>query len=84
MTYVWSFIGFLLLVVWVITVADIFRSHLDRKHTAAWLLIVVLLPFVGAISYWIVRKPPAGEPERVARAEEARREESARRPISGV
>jgi type VI protein secretion system component VasK len=84
MVYVWSILGFLLLVVWVITIVDIFRSHLDGKHTAAWLLIVVLLPFVGAIGYWVMRKPPAGEAEQAALAQQSLREEAARRPVSGV
>ncbi len=84
MTFVWAILGFLLLIVWVVTVVDIFRSHLDGKHTAAWVLIVVLLPFVGAIGYWIMRKPPADEAEQARLAQNALREESARRPVSGV
>jgi type VI protein secretion system component VasK len=84
MTFVWAILGFLLLIVWVVTIVDIFRSHLDGKHTAAWVLIVVLLPFVGAIGYWIMRKPAPDEAEQARLAQQSLREESARRPVSGV
>jgi type VI protein secretion system component VasK len=84
MTFVWAILGFLLLIVWVVTIVDILRSHLDGKHTAAWLLIVVLLPFVGAIGYWVMRKPSGDEVRQAALAEQAQREEARRRPVSGV
>jgi len=84
MTFVWAILGFLLLVVWVITIVDIFRSHLDGKHTAAWLLIVVLLPFVGALGYWVMRKPSGDEVQQAALAEQSQREQARRRPVSGV
>lgn len=84
MTFVWAILGFLLLVVWAVTVVDIFRSHLDSKHTAAWVLIVVLLPFVGAIAYWVMRKPSGDEVQQAALAEQSLREEAARRPVSGI
>jgi type VI protein secretion system component VasK len=84
MTFVWVILGLLLLMVWAVTVVDIFRSHLDRTHTAAWLLIVVLLPFVGAILYWVMRKPSGDEVQQAALAEQSRRDEARRRPVSGV
>jgi hypothetical protein len=54
-------VGLLLLVVWGISVFDIVRRHLGRQRTAAWLLIVILLPFVGSILYWVMRKPTDAE-----------------------
>ena len=56
MTAFWVAISIALVVVWVFTVADLFGRHLDRRHTFAWLLIVILLPFVGAVLYWVVRR----------------------------
>ena len=59
MTAFWVAISIALLVVWAFTVADIFRRNLDRRHTLAWLLIVILLPFAGALLYWVLRRREA-------------------------
>ena len=58
MTAFWVAISIALLVVWVFTV-DLFSRHLDRRHTLAWLLIVILLPFAGALLYWVLRRREA-------------------------
>ena len=79
MEVIWITIGVVLVIVWVITVVDIVRRHLGAKHTAAWLLIVILLPFVGAVAYWAMRKPTAEEVERQAQAGSALRSERAGR-----
>jgi len=56
MTAFWVAISVVLVVVWAFTVADILRRHLDQRHTLAWLLIVILLPFAGALLYWVLRR----------------------------
>jgi Phospholipase_D-nuclease N-terminal len=57
-TATWVFILVPLIVVWVLGVADIVRRrNLDRSAKAGWILIVVLLPIVGTIVYWVMRKP---------------------------
>lgn len=61
MTVLWAVIGAALAIVWVLTVVDLVRRHLGAKRTAAWLLIVLILPFAGALLYWVLRKPEAGE-----------------------
>ena len=40
---------------------DIVRSHRSGWTTAGWLLAVILLPVIGSIVYWIVRKPTEKE-----------------------
>ena len=82
MTAVWGILGFLLLIVWVITVVDLFRRRLSGGTTALWLLAIIILPYVGAIAYWALRKPPEGEAERIAAAEAALRNEP-RPPVDG-
>ena len=74
-----GFLFVVLLVVWVITVTDMLRRHLGRGPTAAWLLIVILLPFVGSVLYWVLRKPSADELEYQAESEVAMREAARRR-----
>ena len=52
----WAFIVVPLAIIWALGVFDILRSHRSRSTTAAWLLIVILLPVVGSLAYWILRK----------------------------
>jgi len=59
MSAVWALLGVALIVVWAITVADIVRRHLGAQRTAAWLLIVLIVPFIGAALYWARRQPEA-------------------------
>ena len=84
MSIIWVTIGVALVIIWVITVVDIIRRHLGAKRTSAWLLIVVLLPFVGALAYWALRKPEPGDATRVADAERDRREQARRRPFDST
>ena len=54
----WQAVLVLLAIVWLITVVDLVRRRLDRRRTVAWLLLVLLVPFAGALWYWVVRRPP--------------------------
>ena len=69
-TAAWIFIGIPLVVVWVIGVADILRHDLPRGAKAAWLIIVVVLPVLGTLLYWVLRRPSDQE---IRRAQEASR-----------
>jgi uncharacterized protein (DUF58 family) len=57
----WTLIAILVAVIWVITIIDLFRRHLGAGPTIGWLVLVIVLPFVGALIYWIVRKPSGDE-----------------------
>jgi hypothetical protein len=75
---IWAFIGgvfgLILLAIWVITIIDMVGRHLGAGKTAAWLVIVLLLPFVGSLLYWILRKPTAEEIQRQVDGERALRD----------
>jgi Phospholipase_D-nuclease N-terminal len=62
-TFVWVFILVPLLVVWAIGVFDIVRRPLSRPATAAWIVIVLVLPFIGTLVYFLLRKPTQQEIE---------------------
>jgi hypothetical protein len=70
----------LLIIGW-LTIRDIVRRRLGRAKTGAWLIIVVLVPPVGAIAYWVTRKPGPDEVERMYDDKRALRESARRRPI---
>ena len=66
---VWIFIIIPLVIIWALGVFDILRSHRSGWTTAGWLAAVILLPVIGSIVYWIVRKPTEKE---IRRARQAR------------
>ena len=47
-------------IVWLVTIADLLRRHLGTSRTVAWLLIVLIVPLLGAALYWALRGPEAG------------------------
>lgn len=69
MGYVFGFIGFLLALVVIVSIVDVVRRHLGGGRAAAWILLLVIFPFGGAILYWVLRKPSADEVERLAAGE---------------
>jgi Phospholipase_D-nuclease N-terminal len=62
-TATWIFILIPLIAIWVFGIVDILQRDLDRSHKAGWVLIVVLLPVLGTIAYWILRRPSDREIE---------------------
>jgi len=79
MSFFWGVIAVLLLIVWALSIYDIVRRRLGTKRTAAWVLIVVILPVVGSILYWAMRKPEPGDAQHKYEADRSRREEAERR-----
>ncbi len=79
MTVLWFIVGALLLIVWVLSAVDIFRRHYSGWTTVGYLALIVILPFIGTMIYWSVRKPTQEEAELEYRAEaELRRSAGAR------
>ena len=68
---VWVFILLPLLVIWALGLFDIFRRDLPRGTKAAWAVIVVLLPVVGTIAYFLLRKPTEEEIRQTRQARQA-------------
>jgi hypothetical protein len=53
---------------WAVGLIDIFRRDPARGTKAAWVLIVVLLPVVGTITYFLLRKPTEKETRQAQQA----------------
>lgn len=68
--FLWVFVGIPLLVVWAIGIVDIVRRDLPSGLKAGWIMVVLLLPFLGTLVYFIMRKPT---PEEIRLTEQARR-----------
>src|SRR3954451_7432717 len=80
MGLLWTLIAFVVVIIWILTIVDIVRRHLGAKLTAAWILVVVILPLVGSIVYWAMRKPTQDEIDGSAAADAELRAQAQRRP----
>lgn len=67
-TAVWVFILIPLLIVWAIGIVDILRRDLPRGTKAGWIAIVLLLPVIGTITYFLMRKPTETETRQTMQA----------------
>ncbi|HEY1366474.1 MAG TPA: PLD nuclease N-terminal domain-containing protein [Gaiellaceae bacterium] len=47
---------------WGFALFDLVRHPMPGPKKAAWLMLIVLIPFVGAIVYFVVRKTPEYTP----------------------
>ena len=84
MSFIWWMLAVAVAIVWVISLFDIFRRHLGGGRTAAWVLLILILPLVGSLIYVLQRKPEPGDAQRTADAERARRDEARRRPFDST
>jgi len=56
MSLFWILVFCLVALVWVLSIVDIVRRRYPSQKTAAWILLVVILPIVGSIIYWFARE----------------------------
>jgi hypothetical protein len=64
MTVLWIFVFAVLVVLAITTVVDIAQRSYSGWTKAGWIALVVILPLVGSLVYWVVRPTPPGEAER--------------------
>ena len=55
MAWFWWLLGEFFVVIWIATVVDIIRRRHTRTgaKTAAWILLVIMLPIVGSLTYFL-------------------------------
>ena len=68
MGFMWGIISVLLAFVALVTIFDIVKHGFGIGRTAAWVLLVVVLPLVGSLFYWVFRGPTDEELQRAADA----------------
>jgi hypothetical protein len=56
MAWFWWLLGIIILVIWVASIVDIIRRRHSRSagKTAAWILLILILPILGTIIYFLV------------------------------
>ena len=84
MTVFWIIGVTALAVIWAISIVDVFRRHFSAGTTVGWLALIVLLPFVGALIYWGMRKPTRDEVEQQYLGEAELRRSTAARPFDST
>jgi hypothetical protein len=64
-------LGAFALVLWVVGLLDLLRSRddLDTRQRTAWLLVIVLLPIIGTVLYFVRRPTSQREFEQAVRAQ---------------
>jgi hypothetical protein len=63
-----------LAIAWIAGLVDIFRHPMPTSQRVLWIVIVIVLPIVGTIAYFTLRKPTEHEirASQAARAERRR------------
>jgi hypothetical protein len=84
MTAILMIIGGLLVIIWVLTLIDIVSRHYSVGTTAAYIALVLILPFVGTMIYWAVRKPSRREVEQTYLAQTDATRTAASRPFDST
>ena len=69
MTFLWIALASVAVLLWVLTIADIVRSHRSGWPMIGWIAFVFVLPIIGATIYWISAGRTASDPELQAMAE---------------
>jgi hypothetical protein len=61
--------GLVVVILWIIGLVDLSkRSDLDQRQKWTWLLLIVLIPIVGTIIYWVRRPTLPEEREKIIAA----------------
>jgi hypothetical protein len=66
------FIGIPIAIAWVAGLVDILRHAMPTSHRIFWIVIVIVLPIIGTLAYFTLRKPTDQE-VRAAQAAAAER-----------
>jgi hypothetical protein len=73
------------ILLWGLALWDLIHSHHSGWAIAGWIVVILVIPIIGPMVYFLVRKPTRGkdDAEQQYLAQEALRQEAARRPVGG-
>jgi hypothetical protein len=72
------------IILWIVAVADVIRSGGSGLKVAAVLVLILVVPILGPLLYFVFRRPEPASAEAVQMAQEDLRREAARRPVGGT
>ena len=73
-----------ILCLWVAAVVDVIRSGASGLKIAAMLVLILIVPILGPLLYFVFFRPPSDTAEDAYLAEADLRREAARRPVGGT
>jgi len=72
-------------ILWIVAVVDVFRHHFSGLKVAAVLVLILIVPILGPILYFVfVSRPEQVSAEQAHMADAELRREAARRPVGGT
>src|SRR3954447_11763048 len=73
------------IILWVVAVVDVFRHHFSGLKVAAVLVLILIVPILGPILYFVfVSTPERASASETQMAEAELRREAAHRPVGGT
>ena len=72
------------MILWVAAVVDVIRRGQSGLKIAAVLVLILIVPVLGPLLYFIFRKPEPQSAEAIAMAQADMRREAALRPVGGT
>src|SRR3954447_11418133 len=72
------------IILWVVAVVDVFRHGFSGLKVAAVLVLILIVPILGPILYFVFVSPPRATADEAYMAEADLRREAARRPVGGT
>ena len=52
----YGILGFIVMVLDIIAIVDILRSSMDTTKMALWIILIIILPVLGMILYFLIGK----------------------------
>jgi len=84
MGLLWWILAVSVAIVWAITIVDIVRRRYSGWTAFGWIVLVVVLPFIGSLIYWARRSPSAAEVEEQRLAQASLRSSAAGQPFDST
>lgn len=54
---IYSILSLVILVLWVVALIDLLKSNVDTNTKILWAVIIILLPLLGTILYFVIQRP---------------------------
>jgi hypothetical protein len=71
-------------ILWIAATVDVVRHGGSGLKIATVLVLILILPVLGPLLYFVFRRPEAASAESVHMSQEDLRREAARRPVGGT
>jgi hypothetical protein len=71
------------ILLWACALWDLIRSHRSGWAIVGWMVVILVIPIIGPMIYFALRKPTEHEVDEKYLADLALQQERARRPVGG-